>query len=459
MESSNFNLKREYIRAILYFMVSIFAFILILSPLDMSAQQSGGSSNIEQLQSEIRDRNDRIAELEKEIAKYELQVQETGAEANTLQSVINRLNAERLKLLTEIKSTEAKLGAVSLTIEEIGVEIFNTEEKINTSSEVLAKTIKDMNKMESISFIERVLTEGSLSEVLDSVETLENFQRSVQDHAKNLQELRLTLISKRQLNEKNRENLVSLREKISDQKEITEANKREKAALLEATKSEEENYRRELERRQEIKEAFEQELFELESQLNFEVDPGRLPDPGTKIFTALLPDMAIESCYTGVTKATNCVTQYFGNTPFAKSGAYSGQGHNGIDFRASRGTELYAPADGIIEGTGNTSVAKGCYSYGKWILINHGNGVSTAYGHLDLVKVSQGQSVKRGDLIGYTGSTGYSTGPHLHISVFASQGVKVMKLGDIPGRRTTPCSPVAIPVADLQAYLNPLDYF
>lgn len=150
------------------------------------------------------------------------------------------------------------------------------------------------------------------------------------------------------------------------------------------------------------------------------------------------------------------ITQYFGNTEFAKSGAYSGKGHNGVDFGASIGTEVKAALSGTVIGTGNTDQFKGCYSYGKWVLIRHENGLTTLYAHLSLIKVAKGQSVSTRETIGYSGNTGYSTGPHLHLTVYASQGVEIVRLGDI--KKITNCGNAYIPVAPLNAYLNPLDY-
>ena len=151
------------------------------------------------------------------------------------------------------------------------------------------------------------------------------------------------------------------------------------------------------------------------------------------------------------------VTQYFGNTEFAKSGAYSGKGHNGVDFRAAIGTPVKAALSGTVEGTGNTDAVRGCYSYGKWVLVKHSNGLTSLYAHLSEISASRGEEVRTGEIIGYSGNTGYSTGPHLHFTVYASNGVRVMKLGESTGKKT-PCANAEIPVSPLGAYLNPMDY-
>ncbi|WP_126174168.1 M23 family metallopeptidase [Altericroceibacterium xinjiangense] len=85
--------------------------------------------------------------------------------------------------------------------------------------------------------------------------------------------------------------------------------------------------------------------------------------------------------------------------------------HHGLDMAAPTGTPIYAPGDGYIE------KASAFGSYGKFIEIEHGGGVETRYGHLSDYAVNEGQYVRKGDLIGYVGSTGRSTGPHLHYEV------------------------------------------
>ena len=86
--------------------------------------------------------------------------------------------------------------------------------------------------------------------------------------------------------------------------------------------------------------------------------------------------------------------------------------HAGLDFSAPQGTPIYATADGTIMVAGN--IGNG---YGNHVVIDHGYGYQTLYGHMVRVKASRGQRVKRGDLIGYVGSTGKSTGPHCHYEV------------------------------------------
>jgi murein DD-endopeptidase MepM/ murein hydrolase activator NlpD len=86
--------------------------------------------------------------------------------------------------------------------------------------------------------------------------------------------------------------------------------------------------------------------------------------------------------------------------------------HAGLDFAAPIGTPIYATADGVVTDAGYNEGG-----YGNRVVINHGFGYETLYGHMYRVKARQGQKVKRGEVIGYVGSTGKSTGPHCHYEV------------------------------------------
>ncbi|MBK9478586.1 MAG: M23 family metallopeptidase [Bacteroidetes bacterium] len=90
--------------------------------------------------------------------------------------------------------------------------------------------------------------------------------------------------------------------------------------------------------------------------------------------------------------------------------------HSGIDFSANVGTEIYATGDGVVERADD--LAQG---YGNHVVINHGYGYETLYGHMSKIIARVGQRVKRGDIIGLVGSTGMSTAPHLHYEVIKNQ--------------------------------------
>ncbi len=148
---------------------------------------------------------------------------------------------------------------------------------------------------------------------------------------------------------------------------------------------------------------------------------------GSKPYVARSPGV-VPSSGSGSVKGTNsfiwparaCVTQSF----------YSW--HSGVDLAAALGTPVYAADSGVV-----ISAATGWnYGYGNMILIDHGNGFVTRYGHLSAFAVVRGQAVKKGALIGRMGSTGHSTGPHVHFEVIYKGSYRNPSyfVGKLPGR-------------------------
>jgi murein DD-endopeptidase MepM/ murein hydrolase activator NlpD len=90
--------------------------------------------------------------------------------------------------------------------------------------------------------------------------------------------------------------------------------------------------------------------------------------------------------------------------------------HRGIDFSAKLGTDVFSTANGVV-----TKVKKSRYGYGNEVIIKHANGYSTRYAHLSLIHVVKGQTVTAGHCVGEVGSTGLSTGPHLHYEILKNK--------------------------------------
>ena len=85
--------------------------------------------------------------------------------------------------------------------------------------------------------------------------------------------------------------------------------------------------------------------------------------------------------------------------------------HPGVDIAAAYGTPIHAAAAGIVEMAGWNG------GYGQYVKLKHGDGYETAYGHMSAIAATAGQQVQKGDVIGFVGSTGASTGPHVHFEV------------------------------------------
>lgn len=416
--------------------------ILVLLSAGFYNPDFSNATKVDELKTQIEEKNKSMAELEAEIAQYQKELEKVGAEKQTLNNEVYRLNLDRKKLLADINLINNKIKATNSDIENLTLEIGDKEKKIQANSIALSESIRLMNEYDANSLVEILLSNDDLSEFWDNVEGLQKFQIGVKEKTYQLQNLKTEFEKNKEETEQKERELVSYSSELSDQKQIIEYNKNEKNQLLSLTKSKESNYIKILEEKQKLRKEFEKEVADLESQLKVEIDPSSIPDTSYGVLNWPLDDIYI--------------TQYFGNTEFASKNAqiYNGKGHTGIDFRASSGTKVKAALGGVVKGIGNTdTVPPKCYSYGKWVLIEHSNGLSTLYAHLSLIKVTPGQTVNSGEIIGYSGNTGYSTGPHLHFSVYATKGVQIMRF-----ENSINCKDKDIPLAPYNAYLNPLSY-
>ncbi len=401
-------------------------------------------SEVDRLKSEITERNNRLAEIASEIAQYKLDLQKVGAEKNTLQKAINQLELERKKVQADISYTQNKIGATDLTLSKLGLEIVDTEETIDRSEVVIGETIRLINVVDNDSLIEALLRYPNLSEFWKQIEELEELRGVMGDRVKSLVSERRLLIEKHEETTEHRGELVELKKQYSDQSSILTSNKTQKDKLLSTTKNEEAEYQRLLKEREAARLLIEKELRDFESKLQFILDPNTVPARGTAVF-----NWPVESVR---------ITQLFGGTEFAKQnpGIYGRGYHPGVDFGVPAGTKIFAPLSGVVRATGNTDLVAGCYSWGKWTLVDHANGLSTLYAHQSVISVSPGQQVSTGEIIGYSGNTGLSTGPHLHFTVYAKAGVSVKRFSDF--KAVTSCGAATTPVAATDAYIDPMTY-
>jgi len=267
-------------------------------------------------------------------------------------------------------------------------------------------------------------------------------QTEIRNKTSVLKELKEELTVDKQQSEEEKEDLSSYKIKLADQKEIVENNQEEKSKLLTETKNKESNYQTILDEKKALRDQFEAELMEYENQLRLVIDPNSIPVAGHIL------SWPVENVY---------ITQFFGHTPFATANpqVYGEGGHNGVDFRASIGTNIKTVLSGTVTAVGNTDINCPGASYGKWVLVRHNNGLSSLYAHLSLIKVSVGQVLVTGDTVGYSGNTGYSTGPHLHLTIYATEGVEVKEYPFKSCKGATTIMPL---VTRRDAYLNPLSY-
>ncbi|MDD2657346.1 MAG: peptidoglycan DD-metalloendopeptidase family protein [Candidatus Pacebacteria bacterium] len=437
---------------------AFFVFLLIASCFLPTISYAQSASDI---QAQIDTNKQQLDALEAEIAAFQKELNVLGSKKNTLQSTISSLTISQKQLAAQIKVTQNKIASANLQIRELSLSIGDKEASITANQDAIAKALRSIAQDEHLSLIEDLISSHTLGEAWQSIDQVMLFSRALGDDIANLRTARTELATNRDAVTTAKAKLVSLQRDLTLQKRSVDASKVAQQKLLSDTKNQESNYQKLIAQKQAAEKAFEQELLNLQGQLNLIVHPNLLPKVGSGVLDWPFSNAFMFNCTARKSVFGNlfCISQFFGNTPFstANSQVYNGHGHNAIDIAAPIGTPIYASLDGTVLATGNTDLVRGCYSFGKWVMIVHGNGLSTLYSHLSTIDVTKGQQVSTKQLIGLSGMTGYATGPHLHFGVYATEGTQIMTLKQFRGA-TVGCANATMPVATLDAYLNPLSY-
>lgn len=413
------------------------------------------------IERQIADNKRQLEALEAEIKAFQKQLNELGTKKNTLQSTVSSLTISQQQLAAEIKRTQKKISSANLRIQELSLSIGDKESEIAADQAAIAKALRTVADNERSPFVAQIISSNSLSEAWQVADQAAQFNQALRENIAELRTVRTELATNRDEVTKQKEELLTLQRELTLQKRSVDANKAAQQKLLADTKNQESNYQKLIAQKQAAEKSFEQELINLQGQLNLIVNPSLLPKVGSGVLAWPFSRTFMNNCAArkGFFGNQFCISQYFGNTPFstANSQIYNGNGHNAIDIAAPIGTPVQAALSGTVLATGNTDLIKGCYSFGKWVMVVHGNGLNTLYSHLSSIDVAKGQSVQTGQVLGLSGMTGYATGPHIHFGVYATEGTQIMTLNQFRGA-TKGCANAVMPVATLKAYLNPLSY-
>lgn len=400
----------------------------ILSILPVKSQ----ALTAEEVRKQIKETNSQIEALDKEIKQYQSQIAITSEQANSLAKIIKELTLTREKLVKEKQQIEKKISATGWVIDTLSSDIKDKEKSIEISKRSLSLMIKDLNQNDDMPMVERLLSVENFSEFSREYNNLLSLNQKIRDNILDISEKKEQLLSTKYEKENEKANLNSLKQSLVQKEQGVALAKKEKDTLLSQTKNKEAEYKKLLEERKKIKEAFEQALEDYESQLKFILNPKSLPKEGSGALAWPLDYILVTSPY----------------------GSRWGRFHYGIDFRASVGTPVKAMASGTVMGTGDTDLECKGASFGKWVFIKYDNGLSSTYGHLSAINTTVGKKVKPGDIVALSGNTGSSTGPHLHVAVYASDGVKV----DTVPSKSCNGKTFRQPISALTAYLNPATY-
>ena len=378
-----------------YFTFLILALCITAFLAFASGFPAGAKTNAE-LQKDIDALKSRINSINKDQSTLKAQIAAAQSSAKTLSEEITELNAE-------VDLIDEQVIVISSLIDQFDILTAEQETQIADLEVQIASEQKMLDDMIRLSFeyggtgssVEFIFSAEDFGDLLSRIDllsyhlsynnkVLEKYNSSLENLEKTKAEYEAAKIT---MNEYKAE-----QEKLRAELEVKQAEaERKRAQALENAEA----YEAELNEKQKYINQLDEEIKALAAMFAKET-PDEKPYSGTFAFP--LP----RGVYT--------ITSYYGNRkdPFTGKTSY----HNGYDLACAKGTEIYAADDGTVV------IAKANGGYGNCVTINHGGGIMTLYGHCSSLAVVSGQQVKRGDVIAYVGSTGRSTGNHLHFTVY-----------------------------------------
>ena len=331
-----------------------------------------------------------LSQIRNNIKNKQQELNESRAKEKSLGDQVNSLEQQINSKQSDIDELEASISEAQAKLETLEEELAAAEEKVNTQNENLNARLRNMYKNGSVGFIDVLMDSGSFSEFLNNLSLVEKVYTSDQDVLEELQKAYDEIDAKKKEIETLQAELSESKATMEEQKSSLEADK----ASVEKKKSEIAADSAETQR----------ELDKLEADaqaLTSSIRNSGSSSSSSKYNGGIMA-WPVPSCHT--------ISSGYGGRIHPTTGKY--KFHGGLDIPGSYGSAIVAANSGKVIWAGNRGD-----SYGNYVIIDHGGGVSTLYGHSSKVLVSTGQRVSRGQRIANVGSTGRSTGPHCHFEV------------------------------------------
>lgn len=370
------------------------------------------AQTVDQKRDELNDVKQEINDNKKELNEYKSQEEQLAEEIKIIEAQLKQAEEELEKINKRIKDTEGEIKGkekeISVKEEEILVkveEIAEVEAWLEDQDDLVKTRIRAIYENGSISYLEVLLASSGFSDFLTRFNYLQSILNSditlfnqikeerekLENQKKELEVQREELEIQRRELENQRQALLGLRKSQLDKQNQIDRQSTERTRLLSQVKraiEAQEKAIRDLEAESKQIEALIKKLLEEQSRNSGSAPTGKLawPVPGY-----------------------NRITSYFGNRihPITRQASF----HSGTDIGAPTGVSIAAAESGTV------ILARYYGGYGNCVIIDHGGGMVTVYAHAYTLNSSVGQNVSRGQRIATVGSTGFSTGPHLHFEV------------------------------------------
>ena len=353
------------------------------------AQQAG---DINELQDQIDVKKAQIDQINDKIDEYRTRINQYSNQAASLMGDVEMIENQIALAQLDIQSTEIEIESQQMEVQLLEQAIEEQESKIVRQREILENMIFELNKNDGIGFVEVLFGAGDFNELFMAVKDLETVNADLQNALNETKATKESLGADKIEQEEKLENLVALQESLKNQIEQMEHQVGAKSVLIAQTQDSESEYRVLMSELRQEQQYISNQINTLQSEMS-----GKLDD---------LDELGDSTLISWPTHGI--ITAIFHDPSYPFRHLFE---HGGLDIAVPTGTPIEAAAPGYV------AWARTGASYGNLVMIIHANGYATLYAHLSSFNVSADQFVSRGQVIGYSGSTGLSTGPHLHFEV------------------------------------------
>ncbi|MFA6526191.1 MAG: peptidoglycan DD-metalloendopeptidase family protein [Candidatus Buchananbacteria bacterium] len=394
--------------------IVISLFVILLPKLYVNAADGPDQAVVSDLNKQIDEQRAKIDAMTAKIAEYNSNVKANQQEAATLKTQIKLLDNQVGKTNMEIILKEEQAKEVQLEIEQTGLKINQSEVEIAKHKEQLADILRLIGRYEDKNYISILLANNSFSDFFDQIKYSTDLQQEMQRTLNRVKEATEKLVVQKTDLEKQKSDLSIILNKLDDTKAVLVTQKQDKNQLVVATSKSEKKYQALIASLKKEQAAANAQVAAMEKKIRAELAKKGTAEKFNSLGNAVL--------IWPTTSHRITATFHDPSYPFI---ATIGQ-HSGLDIGVGLGTPIKAAEAGYV-----AKVAYNTKWYGTYIMIIHGGNITTLYGHLSSINVKQDEYVTRGQLIGLSGSTGFSSGPHLHFEV-RSNGVAVNPQSYLP---------------------------
>ncbi len=381
-------MKRKNVKVIAAVIAGILAVLLILPIVLDAVWYSTGASAA----STVSGLNNKLSDLEKEKKEIQKELNRLKSEKSTSQKKKNALDREISVMQEEINTVNSLISTLDAQINQFTNELSEIENKEKEQYEAYKLRVRVMEEEGSVSYISVLLSAESFSDLLTRVEIIQNVMNHDQNIMENLKVTRAQVQEKKTQIEESRAAQAAAKATLVQRQNELEVKSDQVGDTIEELSDEVKKYQKEF---NEAEAAMQSAKAELKKLLN---------SSGSKQTTY------VGGTFMWPTPSCTIITSAYGMRydPITRVRSK----HTGIDIGARQGSNIVAANSGTVITSGWST-----RGYGNYVVIDHGGGMSTLYAHMSKRLVSKGQKVAKGDVIGLVGSTGYSTGPHLHFEI------------------------------------------